>query len=84
MDRDDSKLRVFISYSHEDRETVDTIAQVLQHNGLRPMYDKAFSGGTQFHDAIKEYIDCADVFLPVITKASNQRVWLHQEIGYAV
>lgn len=84
MDKEESKLRVFISYSHEDREVINTIVRVLDDNGLKPMYDKDFSKGTGFHEQIKSYISHAHVFLPVITESSSLRGWVHQEIGYAM
>jgi len=81
VDKEESKLRVFISYSHEDSEVVKIIAKMLEGNGLRPMWDENFAFGIGFHDQIKSYIAHAHVFLPVITESSSG--WVHQEIGYA-
>ena len=76
--------RVFISYSHEDSELVSRIAKTLEGNGLHPMWDRNFLYGYGFHDQIKNFIAYAHVFLPVITKAADERKWVHQEIGYAM
>jgi hypothetical protein len=79
-----SKYRVFISYSHEDRELVEELVTLLDEMGLYPMWDKNFAFGSGFHDQIKLFIAHAHVFLPVITNASSSRGWVHQEIGYAM
>lgn len=76
--------RVFISYSHHDSELASRIAKTLEGNGLRPMWDRNFLYGYGFHDQIKNFIAYAHVFLPVITKAADERKWVHQEIGYAM
>lgn len=81
--KDEYKYRVFISYSHEDAELVEKISSILCENGLQPMLDKSFASGQGFTDQIKNFITHAHVFMPVITKASINRSWIHQEIGYA-
>ena len=78
------RLRVFISYSHEDRVLVEQIADLLEANGVHAMWDKDFTSGAGFHLQIRRYIAHAHVFVPIITKASNSRNWVHQEIGYAI
>jgi len=81
---DSINYRVFISYSSQDESLVEAIANILDENGLMPMWDKNFAKGQGFHDQIKNYIAHAHVFLPVITPFSNERKWVHQEIGYAL
>lgn len=80
---DKYKYRVFISYSRKDREKVDILAQILEDEGLNPMYDKHFSGGIGFHKQIENFIAYSHVFMPFITKSSSERGWVHQEIGFA-
>jgi hypothetical protein len=77
-------FRIFISYSHEDRELIAKIAALLTANGLQPMWDKNFAYGAGFQEQIRKFIAHAHVFLPVITPTSNARNWVHQEIGYAM
>ena len=79
-----SAFRVFVSYSHEDRELVGDVISVLQANGLTPMYYAGFAPGSRFLETIKTRIAHAHVFMPVITESSSSRGWVHQEIGYAV
>jgi hypothetical protein len=78
------KYRIFISYSHEDQKLVEGIAEILDKNGLKPMWDKNFAFGQGFHEQIKNFIAHAHVFMPVLTKTADARKWVHQEIGYSM
>ncbi len=40
-----SKYRIFISYSHRDKDAVAKIEQALTDNGLTPMRDRNFAIG---------------------------------------
>lgn len=79
-----ARYRIFISYSHRDEPLVRRLERVLQENGLTTMRDKDFAFGVGFPDQIKRFIEYAHVFMPVITRESSQRGWVHQEIGYAM
>jgi hypothetical protein len=48
------------------------------------MWDRNFAFGHGFHEQIKNFIAHAHVFMPILTNASCQRGWVHQEIGYAL
>jgi len=76
--------RVFISYSHDDEELVGKLERILHENNLVPMRDKNFAYGVGFHAQIREFIEYAHVFMPVITEKSSARGWVHQEIGFAM
>lgn len=78
----ESKLRVFISYSRENRDKVEELVSVLESFNFRPMWDKNFAGGTGFHGQIKNFIAHSHVFMPILTDESSG--WVHQEIGYAI
>lgn len=84
MFEQDIPYRVFISYSHEDRDVVEKIDEVLKANGLKPWWDKDFQIGDGFPEQIRMFIAHAHVFLPVMTASSAARGWVHQEIGYAM
>lgn len=77
-------LRVFLSYSHYDAGVVLTIASELRALGLNPVWDQAVVPGSPFTDFIKEKIATAHVFVPILSKASQQSAWVHQEIGFAI
>ena len=57
---------------------------MLKANNLAPMWDRNFAFGQGFHEQIRLFIAHAHVFMPVITKESDARKWVHQEIGYAM
>ncbi|MFH1198526.1 MAG: toll/interleukin-1 receptor domain-containing protein [bacterium] len=78
------KYRIFLSYSHEDKLLVERIAEIIKLNGMEPKWDKNFKYGYGFHEQIKNFIEHAHVFLPVLTKTADARKWVHQEIGYAM
>jgi hypothetical protein len=80
----EGRLRVFISYSHEDRDLARRIAGILGECGLDPLYDHDFRLGEGFHEQIKIFIAHAHIFLPVLTPSAGTRNWVQQEIGYAV
>src|SRR6266446_675258 len=76
--------RVFISYSRADRASVEQIVNIVEELGLMPMWDSRLEAGSSFSDQIRKYIAHAHLFLPFITKGSENRNWVQQEIGYAV
>ncbi len=76
--------RIFISYSSEDAEQKDIISEILKNNDLCPISNSEFSLGHGFLDQIKKFIAHAHVFMPVISKSSNESGWVHEEIGLAI
>jgi hypothetical protein len=81
----DHRLRVFISYSHEDKSLVKTIAKVIKKNGMSAIYvKKGLQVGAGFPGEIIHFISHAHIFLPLLTKTSLKRRWVQQEIGFAV
>jgi hypothetical protein len=77
------KIRVFISYSREDKELVEKLVAVLEDSNIDVIWDKNLVPGYGFHEQIQDSIASSHVFMPVITKESSARGWVHQEIGYA-
>lgn len=78
------QYRVFISYSHGNRRYAEGLARILEENGLLPIWDRNLVPGQAFSPQIKNYVAHSHVFMPIITRASLARGWVHQEIGYAV
>ena len=76
-------LRIFISYSHEDTELASKAAEILSGIGYVPIWDKHIRPGIAFTEEIKQLILHAHIFLPLLTKNSASRPWVHQETGYA-
>ncbi len=76
--------RIFVSYSHEDRDLAEKLVVHLRHIGFHPVWDKDLKPGQPFTEAIKHGIAHAHVFLPILTEKSAIRPWVHQETGYAL
>ena len=81
---DATAYRVFVSYSHQDKDLVWQVVQILKDIGLMPMWDRDFAYGAGFHDQIKIFIEHAHVFMPILTTKAGRRNWVHQEIGFAM
>lgn len=63
---------------------VEEIGNTLRDEGMILLWDKNLSVGTGFNEQIKKFISHSHVFLPIITKSSSERGWVHEEIGYAI
>jgi hypothetical protein len=80
----ETRIRIFISYSHKDRKFVEKLAQAIKKNKMEPLWDENLIPGTGFHEQIKDYISQSHVLMPLLTESSSERGWVHQEIGYAM
>jgi hypothetical protein len=78
------RIRVFISYSHKDRDIAEKISRALEANKIDPLWDDNLIPGTGFHEQIKDYIAQSHILMPLLTESSSKRGWVHQEIGYAM
>ena len=65
--------RVFISYSHDDKEQVEKIVNVLDSNGLKPVWDQNFLYGQGFHEQIKITLPILVSLSPFITTCFQSR-----------
>src|SRR2546426_2487399 len=79
-----SKHRVFISYSHENRDAFEVVRAALESRGLSPWSDRDLAAGSGFTEQIKTHIAHSHLFIPILTLESHARGWVHQEIGFAV
>jgi len=75
--------RVFISYSHQDQALAKALKEHLLAAELFPIMDYDIRVGEAFSEEIREMIECAHVFMPLVTANANERLWVQQEIGYA-
>jgi len=78
------RFRVFVSYSHEDRQLARKVVDALREKNVLPIWDDDIRPGAPFSDAIKGLISHAHLFMPIITPNAQQRPWVHQETGYAM
>ena len=76
--------RAFVSYSRSDINIVRRLVGVLRGEGVAPMWDDDLLPGSGFSDQIQSFIANSHVLVPVLTPASAERPWLHQEIGFAI
>jgi len=76
--------RVFVSYSHENQNEAKIVCEHLKKIGVQAVSDHLLSPGMPFGDEIKRHITYAHIFIPLVTESSNQRPWVHQEVGYAI
>ena len=76
--------RVFLSYSSAERDLATAVADVLRELGLQLLSDHALIPGQPFSDEIKAQILRSHLFVPLLTRKSLARPWVHQETGYAM
>jgi TIR domain-containing protein len=77
-------FRVFLSYSSAERELAGRIVSVLRETGLQAMWDHALAPGQPFTEEIKTQISRCHLFIPLLTRKSLPKPWVHQETGYAM
>lgn len=78
--------KVFLSYSHDDRDMANKIAQDLQANGMEVWYDNwEIQAGDSLIDKIfKEGLANADVFIVLISQNSVKSKWVQEELNVAM
>lgn len=77
--------RVFVSYCRKDLDLVNPLLAALEKKlKVKPLVDQRLRGGDRFTEKIRNLISHAHVFLPVLTKVSAKRPWVHEEIGCAM
>lgn len=76
--------RIFVSYSHDNKAEAELIRKHLTDMDQKTMSDHNLAPGMPFTDEIKRYIAYSHLFIPIMTKKSSKRPWVHQEIGYAM
>lgn len=76
--------RVFVSYSREDKPLARRLVDRLASAELRAVWDEDIKPAQRFCEVIKHDIAHAHVFLPILTRKSVKRPWVHQETGYAM
>ncbi len=74
---------VFISYSRDDRDRVETIASALEAEGLSVWWDPEIRPGETFDDVIQQEIDRAKCVVVVWSEKSTQSKWVRSEASEA-
>jgi hypothetical protein len=77
--------RMFISYSFRDAPLAEELSKRLQQLGFQVRKeDERSLLGKNLRDALPRLIGDAEVFLPLLTTASNASPWVRQEIDWAL
>ena len=80
----DNIIRIFISYSHRDREICDRIASIVRVSDHHEVwYDKGLIPGEVYREHIVRTIRETDYFIVLISEASVRSEWVLDEVEYA-
>ena len=74
--------RLFISYSHISKPTVEDIADAIERNGYIVWFDQELSGGQAWWDQICEWIEECDIFVFALDENSLDSNACEIEWGY--
>jgi hypothetical protein len=78
------RYRIFLSYCKEDQDHANHLVEVLSDMGLEVFWDHKLTPGNPFTPEIKTKIGRSHLFVVLLTQASKERPWVHQETGYAM
>ena len=78
------QYRVFVTYSHAEKDKAQRVREHLRKMNVWPMSDEEILGGAHFTDEIKCKIAYAHILVPILTEESSRHPWVHQEVGYAL
>ena len=80
-----SKKRIFISYSHEDREFVERLAKALHNAGEEVWWDRweILGGDSLIQKIFEEGLAQAAAFVVVLSSESVKSKWVRQELDVA-
>jgi hypothetical protein len=75
--------RVFLSYSHSDRESARELAETLRPAGISLEPDFAISG-QQMVEQLKESLRSASAVIILVSERSLKSQWVQFELGVAL
>lgn len=75
---------IFVSYSSQDMEEVQSILQILRNNQFRFWYDMGLESGSEWAEELGEKIDQCEQFLVLISGHSVNSKYVRKEVGMAV
>jgi AbiJ N-terminal domain 5/TIR domain len=80
-----TKLRAFISYAHQDALVAGNLKHHLELFGIDAfLAHEDIEPTAEWRETILENLKNCNVFLPILTEAASQSIWVHQESGIAV
>lgn len=81
-----TKKKAFLSYSHEDKDFAQSIAQNLNKSGIEVWWDKweILAGDSIIHKIFMEGLSEVDIFLIVLSNTSVNSNWVKLELDHAI
>lgn len=77
-------MRVFISYSHKNREICFKIAELIENlDGIDVWFDKGLIPGEIYSKTIAEKLSTTDVLVALLSNDSVASEWVKDELSYA-
>jgi len=77
--------KIFVSYSHQDREFVDWLVLKLRHNGIDVWWDaNELAVGDYIKDKIREGISVSSAFIIILSEHSSKSKWVQYELNSAL
>jgi len=81
----DKNAKVFISYSHKDKEKVSLLASFLAREGLQTWLDvKELAGGQTIIEEISKAISESDIYIVCLSSNSVNSKWVNHELNTAL
>lgn len=82
LDRIDSQLKLFISYSRQDTEAADALVGDLEQNGFEVTIDRRdLPYGEKWQKELQEFIQDSDTVIWLVSPASVGSSWVKWELG---
>jgi DNA-binding response OmpR family regulator len=75
---------IFISYSHQDRQTIEMLATALQQENLSVWWDRHIQTGRAFDREIEDAISNARSVIVAWSQNSVESDWVRAEAAYAL
>lgn len=75
---------VFISYSHEDKYYIHTLAEKLEQEGFTVWIDDRIDYGSRWPLVIQQQLDACAAFIVVMTPQSFNSTWVQNELTRAM
>lgn len=83
VDVHEETFDIFISYSHDDRDTMRRLRDSLIASKLDVWTDERIEDGQNWEFAVAEAIKSSGCVVALLTPSSARSVWVGRELGYA-
>ncbi len=77
-------IKVFISYSHKDREAMDAVARCMEEHGAVVWQDTKLGPGEPILDTVAEEIASSHAYVVGLSASSNRSPWVRRELRIAL